>query len=47
MARIGQAISAGESAAGRHLIEQRLEAVMVLPVDHRDVDRGASERRSG
>ena len=37
----------GRERRGRHLIEQRLEAVMVLPVDHRDVDRDAGERRGG
>ncbi len=37
----------GRERRGRHLIEQRLEAVMVLPVDHRDVDRDAGERLGG
>ncbi len=32
---------------GRHLIEQRLEAMMVLPVDQRDVDGRAGERFRG
>jgi hypothetical protein len=32
---------------GRNLIQQRLEAVMVLPVDQRDVDRGAAQRLRG
>ena len=40
MARIGQAMSAGDKRRGRHLIEQRLEAMMVLRVDQRHVDRG-------
>jgi len=37
----------GRERGGCDLIEQRLEAVMVLPVDHGDVDRGARERRGG
>jgi hypothetical protein len=45
--RIGQAMSAGESARGRDLIEQRLEAVMVEPVDDGHVDRRARERLGG
>ena len=39
MWRIGQATSAGRERRGRDLVEQRLEAMMVLPVDHGDLDR--------
>jgi hypothetical protein len=43
MLRIGAAMSAGE-AGRRHLIEQRLEQVIVLAVDDDDLDRGVGER---
>ena len=41
MWRIGQATSA-ESARGGDLVKQRLETMMVLPVDHGDLDRRAA-----
>ena len=47
MWRIGQATSAGESRRSRDLVEQRLETMMVLPVDHGDLDRRAVQRFRG
>ena len=38
---------AGREPGGRDLIEQRLEDVMVVPVDERDVDRRLRERLGG
>jgi hypothetical protein len=35
--RIGSAISAGD-ARGRDLVKERLEEVIIVAVDHRDVD---------
>ncbi len=34
----------GRQRGRRHLIEQRLEAMVVLPVDHDDLGIGAAER---
>ena len=34
-------------AGGRHLVEQRLEQVIIVPVDHRDVEGAAGERFRG
>ena len=34
-------------AAGRHLVEQRLEQVEVAPVDERDFDRDLAQRLGG
>ena len=34
-------------ARGRHLIEQRLEQMVVVPIDHHDVDRRLGERLRG
>ena len=47
MWRIGQAMSAGDSAAVATWIQQRLEAMVVLPVDQGDVDRRAAQRFGG
>ena len=38
---------AGRQDPGRHLVEQRLEQVVVGPVDQRDVDVGAGQRADG
>ena len=38
---------AGREDAGRHLVEQRLEQVVVPLVDERDVDVGAGEQAGG
>ena len=43
MCRIGRAIWPGDSMPGGHLVEQRLEQVVVAAVDQRDVDRLAAE----
>jgi hypothetical protein len=37
-------MSPGESAAWRHLVEQRLEQVVVLPVHQGDLDRRPGQR---
>ena len=47
MLRIGEAISAGEKSGGRHLIEQRLEQMIIVPVDQGDVERRAGQRLGG
>ena len=38
---------AGVEAGGRDLVEQRVEGVVVVPVDQRDVDVGALELADG
>ena len=43
IARIGGAMSPSREHARRHLVEQRLEQVMVRPIDNRHVDRRAAE----
>ena len=40
-------MSAGDSAGGRDLVEERLEEVVVRAVDERDVDRGAAQGARG
>ena len=45
--RIGQAISDGRERGRRHLVEQRLEQVVVAPVDDGDVDVGALQLLDG
>ena len=47
MPRIGEAMSAGDKARGRHLIEQRLEQMIIVAVDQRDIDGGAGKRLGG
>jgi hypothetical protein len=44
MLRIGAAIVCRGQAGRRHLIEQRLEQVIVLAVDDNDLNRGVGER---
>ena len=41
--RIGGATSPSERMPGRHLVEQRLEQVVVRPVDQGHLDRGAPQ----
>ena len=45
-ARIGAAMSLGFSAGRRHLVEQRLEQVVVVPVEERDVRRRVPRPRA-
>ena len=42
--RIGRAMSAGIQSGGRHLVEQRLEQVVVASVDEGDVDECVVQR---
>ena len=46
-ARIGDGAVARGQRAGRHLVEQRLEQVVVHPVDERHVDVGAAQLARG
>jgi hypothetical protein len=43
MARIGQAMSEGGQRRRRYLVEQRLEAVVVLSVDECQLDVGVAK----
>ena len=45
--RIGQAISAGDRGSGRNLIKQRLEGMMILTVDEKDVQRRLGQSPRG
>ena len=45
-ARIGYAMSVGAEAGHRHLVEQRLEQVVVPAIDHRHLDRAAVAGRA-
>ena len=47
MARIGEAICAGDRSGCRHLVEQRLEQVVIAPVDDDDVGRRAGQAMRG
>ena len=40
---MGEAMSLGLSAGGGHLVEHRLEQVVVAAVHHRDPDRGVPQ----
>ena len=46
IARIGDAMSRRRQARGRDLVEQRLEQVVVVPVDERDVGRAFASARA-